>query len=195
MNTILIPLFPLYTVLFPGGPLPLRVFEPRYLDMISECMKKNSGFGICLISEGREVGEAATTQRVGTLAEITDWHMRHDKLLGITVNGQQRFRIVSVKVQPDNLSVARVELIPGEAEVELPDDFLPLVNVLTRLLDQADHHYEALPRKYGDANWVSYRLSELLPISLQNKQHLLEMDSPINRLEFIFTLLEGMEIR
>jgi Lon protease-like protein len=163
--------------------------------MISECMKKNSGFGICLISEGREVGEAATTQRVGTLAKITDWHMRHDKLLGITVNGQQRFRIVSVKVQPDNLSVARVELIQDETEVELPDNFLPLVNVLTRLLDQVDHHYETLPRKYGDANWVSYRLSELLPISLQNKQHLLEMDSPIKRLEFIFTLLEGMEIR
>ena len=195
MNTIQIPLFPLHTVLFPGGPLPLRVFEARYLDMISDCMKKNSGFGVCLISQGREIGEAATTQGMGTLAKITDWHMRHDKLLGITINGQQRFHIASVKVQPNQLSVARVELIQDEPEIELPDDYLPLLDVLRRLLDQAGHHYEALPRKYGDANWVSFRLSELLPISMQKKQHLLEMDDPMKRLEFIYSLLEGMEIR
>lgn len=193
MNTIQIPLFPLHTVLFPGGPLPLRVFEARYLDMISGCMKSDSGFGVVQIREGREVGEAALSCETGTLARITDWHMRHDGLLGVTVTGQQRFRIASVKVEPSQLSVARVELLPEEAELELPDEYLPLVDILRKIIDQV-HHYAEMPRKYGDAGWVSYRLAELLPIGMEKKQLILEMDDPLQRLAYLFDTLEGLQI-
>ncbi|MGE0080373.1 MAG: LON peptidase substrate-binding domain-containing protein, partial [Thiohalomonadaceae bacterium] len=100
-TAIEIPLFPLHTVLFPGGPLALRVFEPRYLDMIGRVVKDGGGFGICLIAQGEEIGEAAFTYDVGTLAHVSYWHMRADGMLGVTVVGDQRFRILERKVQPD----------------------------------------------------------------------------------------------
>lgn len=193
MNTTHIPLFPLHTVLFPGGPLPLRVFEARYLDMISSCMKNDCGFGVVQIREGREVGEAALAFETGTLARITDWHMRHDGLLGITVTGQQRFRIASVKVERTQLSVARVEMLPEDPELDLPNEYLPLVDMLRKLIDQV-HHYAGLPRKYGDAGWVSYRLAELLPIGMEKRQAILEMDDPVQRLATLFETLEGLQI-
>jgi hypothetical protein len=194
MKTIQIPLFPLHTVLFPGGPLPMRVFETRYLDMISNCMKTNTGFGVCMIVEGKEVGKAAKTHVTGTVAIITDWHMGHEGLLGITTNGERRFRIASVQVQPDQLSIAKAELLPEEPEIELPDKYLSLVDLLRKMLENVGHHYEELPRRFGDANWVSFRLAELLPISLDNKQSLLEMDDPLQRLEYLFSTLEGLQI-
>ena len=172
----------------------MRVFETRYLDMISNCMKTNKGFGVCMIREGKEVGKASKTHTVGTIAKITDWHQGHEGLLGITTNGQQRFRIASVQVQANQLSIATAELLPEEPEIELPDKYLSLVDVLRKILEDAGHHYEELPRRYGDANWVSFRLAELLPISLDNKQNLLEMDDPLERLEYLFSTLEGLEI-
>jgi Lon protease-like protein len=193
MNTTQIPLFPLHTVLFPGGPLPLRVFEARYLDMISSCMKTDTGFGVSRIREGKEVGEVAAAFETGTLAHITDWHMRHDGLLGVTVHGHRRFRIASVHVEPSQLSIARVELLPEEIEVDLPDEYLPLVDMLRRIIDQV-HQYSELPRRYADATWVSYRLAELLPIGLEKKQLILEMDDPIQRLEYLMHTLEGLQI-
>lgn len=193
MNTTQIPLFPLHTVLFPGGPLPLRVFEARYLDMISSCLKGDCGFGVTRIRQGREVGEAAASFETGTLAHIIDWHMRHDGLLGVTVQGHRRFRIASVQVEPSQLAIARVELLPEEVEVELPDRYLPLVDMLRRMLEQV-HQYAGIPPKYADATWVGFRLAELLPISLEKKQLLLEMDEPIQRLDYLLKILEGMQI-
>ena len=114
MNRLTIPLFPLNTVLFPGGPLPLRVFEPRYLDMVSRCLKTNTAIGICLIQDGNETGEAAQTYDVGTLGHITYWQKRSDGLLGITVRGEQRFRICSRNVEPSQLIVAEVEPLPND---------------------------------------------------------------------------------
>lgn len=172
----------------------MRVFETRYLDMISNCMKTNTGFGVCMIREGKEVGRAATTHSIGTLAHITDWHKGREGLLGITTNGQQRFRIASVQVQADQLSIATAELLPEEPEIELPDQYLSLADVLRKILEHAGNHYEELSRRYGDANWVSFRLAELLPISLENKQTLLEMDDPLQRLEYLFSTLEGLQI-
>ncbi len=194
MNTIQIPLFPLHTVLFPGGPLPLRIFEARYLDMVSQCLQTDSGFGVCMISHGREVGAPASTENMGVVARIADWHQRHDGLLGITAIGVQRFRIASVKVQDNQLTVARVELLENDPVIELPDRYLPMVDMLMRLIDSAGHHYASLPRHYGDAGWVSYRLLELLPIEMKQKQLFLEMDDPIARLEELFQMLEGMQV-
>lgn len=195
MSPLRIALFPLHTVLFPGGPLPLRVFEPRYLQMIGDCLKSDSCFGVCLISDGREVGDAATPHGVGTTARIVDWHQRHDGLLGITAQGERRFRVLSRDVQRNQLTIAKVEMLPEDGELELPAKYLPLSDLLHRLVDQAGHYYAGLPRRFGDAAWVGYRLSELLPLSLPRKQYLLEMEDPIARLEQLFSLLEGMEIR
>jgi Lon protease-like protein len=194
MKTIQLPLFPLHTVLFPGGPLPLRIFEARYLDMVSQCMQTDSGFGVCMIRHGREVGETASTENMGVVARIVDWHQRHDGLLGITAIGEQRFRIASVRIQDNQLAVAKVELLGSAPSIELPDRYLPLVDMLMRLIDSAGHHYASLPRHYADASWVSYRLLELLPIEMVQKQLFLEMDDPLMRLEELYQMLEGMQV-
>ena len=169
-----IPLFPLHTVLYPGGPLPLRVFEPRYLDMVSTCLRHGTGLGVCLIRSGNETGPAATTYDIGTLSIITYWHMRHDGLLGVTVRGQQRFRIISEQVQPNQLTLATVALLPNEPECNIPAEYLPLADLLRQMIEQIGHHYDGIIKRYGDASWVSCRLAELLPIGLAQKQHLLQ---------------------
>lgn len=194
MNTIKIPLFPLHTVLFPGGPLPLRIFEARYLDMISQCIRNDSGFGVCLISAGKEVGEAAETHEVGTLATISDWHMRHDGLLGITAHGRQRFRVASSEVQKNQLRLARAELLPEEPAIDLPEKYLPLADMLRQMIEQAGHHYASLHTHYADAAWVGYRLAELLPFGSGQKQYLLQMEDALARLEMIFEKLKGTRI-
>lgn len=194
VQTIEIPLFPLRTVLFPGGPLPLRIFEARYIDMVSQCMKSEISFGVCMISRGKEVGEAADTVKTGTLARIIDWHTRHDGLLGITAIGEQRFSIVSTHIESNQLVIATIEILPDEPDVVLPDEYLELSDLLHKLLDQAGHHYNAIPTKYTDASWVSYRLSEVLPIKPELKLRFLAMHDPLLRLQQISELLEGMQI-
>ena len=190
-----IPLLPLNTVLFPEGPLPLRIFEPRYTDMVSECLRSGSGFGISLIRSGNEVGEAAKTYEIGTLVTITDWHQRHDGLLGITVTGRQRFRIQSTKVHSNQLTEATVELMANEAKTELPAEYLPIADFLRQLIRQLPHLYAPVNLKYSDATWVGCRLAELLPLSLAQKQYLLQLNEPIQRLERMRRLMESMEIR
>lgn len=195
MNRETVPLFPLHTVLFPGGPLPLRIFEPRYVDMVSHCMKSNSGFGVCLISSGEEIGEAAATYEVGTLARIVDWHMRHDGLLGITACGGQRFRVYSQQVQSNKLAVAEIEMIPDEPPSDVPMQYLSLVDMLRQLIDGIGHYYNGIPKNYGDASWVGFRLAELLPLRLSQKQALLQLASPVQRLDRICVLMQDLEIR
>jgi len=194
MSTIQLPLFPLYTVLFPGGPLPLKIFETRYLDMISQCLKDETDFGVCLIQEGGEVGRAANTVSVGVTARIIDWKQRPDGLLGITVVGEQRFRVQSVKVQKDQLAIAEMELLPPCPSLALPDEYQSLVEILKHLMAQIEGQYANLPRLYDDASWVSYRLLELLPVELQHKQEFLETDDPLLRLQRLQDMLEGMQV-
>lgn len=195
MTELSIPLFPLRSVLFPGGPLPLRIFEPRYLDMVSDCLRSNSGFGVCLIQDGAEVGPAASTYDVGTLSRIMDWHQRHDGLLGITALGEQRYRVLSRDVHPNQLTVARVELIPNECSTNLPAEYLPMADFLRQLIKQIPHLYASLQVRYDDATWVGHRLVELLPIELTQKQYYLQLDEPIQRLERVRELMRSMDIR
>ena len=168
-----IPLFPLNTVLFPGGPLPLRIFEPRYLDMLSRCMKDNAPFGVLLIREGGEVGPA-TTFEVGTLANVTDWYQGSDGILGVTAIGTQRFRLLSAARQDDGLNIGEVELIADLPSQSLPAEYAPLAKILGHVLDEFGLLYEGLDRHYDDAVWVAYRVIEVLPIALENKQTCLE---------------------
>jgi len=190
MNTFTIPLFPLGTVLFPGGPLPLRIFEPRYLDMISDRLKQQRPFGICLIRTGKEVGATAEPYRIGTLANIVDWNQLPDGFLGITVEGGDRFTVESTEVQADNLLLGSVAVLPSDPIQPVPAEFRHLVNLLTELIDQAGTLYAALEHNFEDCGWVSYRLSELLPIPVEEKQRLLEISSPFDRLTHVNALVE-----
>lgn len=194
MSRITIPLFPLHTVLFPSGTLPLRIFEPRYLDMVSHCMKTDIGFGICLIREGSEVGKAANTYEIGTLSEITYFNQQSDGLLGITARGQQRFRILSTEVQPNQLTMAEVEPLDNETSSDLPQEFTGAAKTLRSLLGQLGQPFIRMEKHYEDAGWVGSRLTELLPIRLEQKQYFLQLDDPIQRLERLTALLTKLEI-
>lgn len=194
MSTITIPLFPLHAVLFPGGALPLRIFEPRYLDMISKCMKDDTGFGICLIREGSEIGKAADIYETGTLSDIAYFNQQPDGLLGITARGQQRFKVISRQVQSNQLTIAEVELLENETPCALPGEFTKSANVLRDLLNQLGYPFIKMEQKYDDASWVSSRLAELLPIRLEQKQYFLQLDDPIQRLERLTALLEDLDM-
>lgn len=191
MERLRIPLFPLHTVLFPGGPLALRIFEARYLDMISRVMKEESRFGVCLINEGEEVGEAAHPHAIGTLGRISYFNRRSDGLLGVTVQGEQRFRILDVEEQPDRLLIADVELLPQVKPVPLPEKYQSLTQLLASIIEQLDYPHRNMVCRYDDAEWVGARLAELMPISLEQKQFLLALDDAIDRLERLAQIIES----
>ena len=192
--TVSIPLFPLNTVLFPGGVLPLRIFEPRYLDMVSECLKTDSGIGVVLIRNGREIGEVADFHEVGTLCNIRYWHKRPDGLLGVTLQGEQCFRVLSTQVRPNQLIVAEAELIPDAPSIPVTEKHQQLVDLLKQIINQLEPPYSTLTPAYEDAVWVSARLVELLPIDLPAKQDLLMTEDVAQRLDTITTMLNKMDI-
>jgi Lon protease-like protein len=195
MSTLSIPIFPLHAVLFPGGTLPLRIFEPRYLEMISDCMKQNKGFGVCLIREGSEVGKAANTHDIGTLSEISYFNQQPDGLLGITAMGVQRFKILSTEIKTNQLTIAEVELLENEPSSPLPEEYSQAAEILEGLLGQLGYPFIKIETHYEDASWVGSRLTELLPIRLEQKQYFLQLDDPIQRLERLTELLSDIEIR
>lgn len=186
-----IPIFPLNTVLFPGGPLPLRIFESRYVDMISGCMKADTPFGVLLIKDGKEAGPS-TTYEVGTLAKITDFYPGSDGLLGITALGGQRFRLMANERQHDGLNVGDIELIEPEAPLPLPNEYRALPDMLANVLDDLGCLYEMESREYQDAVWVTYRFLEILPIDLEQKQLSLESSDTAARLKLVGELLESV---
>lgn len=179
-----IALFPLNIVLFPDGPLPLRIFETRYVDMVRRCMREGQGFGVALIREGREVGTGETdTYEVGTLAKITDFHQLPDGLLGLSCIGQQRFRIHTRSRQADGLHLAEVQWLDAEPAMPVPLRHARLPELLRAVLPQLGEVYTGIQMRLDDAAWVGHRLAEILPIPLSDKQSYLEMDDPIERLD------------
>lgn len=182
MSRLSIPIFPLHSVLFPGGPLVLRIFETRYLDMVSRCLREGSGFGVALIREGQEVGRAAEVYEVGTLGRISYWEQRKDGLLGITLTGEQRFRILGSEVAKNQLRTAEVELLPNAGPTPLPEKYQHLAHLLERMLSELEPPYATLVKKLDSAEWVGARLVELLPLELVQKQRLLQEDDPLQRL-------------
>nr|WP_275666978.1 LON peptidase substrate-binding domain-containing protein [Dyella terrae] len=178
-----LPLFPLGTVLYPGGQLPLRIFERRYLDMIRECARTGSSFGVCLILDGQEAGAPALPAAIGTLARIVDFHNREDGLLGILAEGDERFRVVRTRVRSDGLVRGDVEPWPSEPTHNVPVEFALLQVILERLIENMAPQWRHAPRDlYDDASWLGFRLSELLPLQVDEQQRLLEITDPIQRL-------------
>lgn len=180
-----LPLFPLNAVLFPGGPLKLRIFEPRYVDMIGRCMRENSSFGVAMIVEGTEAGGRARTVDTGTSARIVDFEKLQDGLLGITALGERRFDIVSLEQQPDSLNVAQVNWLESEPTQTVPENCGHLVMLLQHAMPQLAPLYDFTPVDYESASWVGSRLVEILPLPLTEKQRCLEMRDPLERLEYL----------
>ena len=189
-----IPVFLLNTVLFPGGVLPLRVFEARYLEMISECLRDQKGFGICAIRSGSEVGFAAECYSVGTLASIRDFDQGEDGLLHVLASGERRFRILHSRIEPQQLLRADVEWLEDSGEQALPRNRLPMARFLSQLLKQAGEPFSGVTPAYDNAAWVAGRLAELLPFALEDKQRLLEMDEPLDRLEALYRELLAEDV-
>ena len=185
-----VPLFPLNTVLFQGGPLPLRIFEPRYLGLVSQCLKSDMPFGVLLIRDGGETGPA-TTHNVGTLARITDWYQGSDGLLGITAIGEQRFRLIASERQEDGLNIGEIETLENESVTPLPEEYQEMAAILAGVLDDLGRLYESLDRHFDDASWVTSRFVEILPIDLEEKQRCLEQSDPVERLQIVRKLLDS----
>jgi Lon protease-like protein len=184
-------LFPLQTVLFPGGPLPLRIFEPRYVDLVGRCMRAGTAFGVVLILEGREAGAGAVgaVADVGTSAHVEDFSQLPDGLLGILCRGGRRFRLHARHSEADGLNVGDVEWLDESPPVPLPAGFAPLAQLLERVLPELGALYDGGERHPDEAGWVGYRLAEILPIEQQEKQRLLEISDPLARLVELAPLL------
>jgi len=186
-------LFPLNTVLFPGGPLPLRIFETRYLDMVRRCLREGCGFGVVLIARGRDVESAPKFVEVGTEARIVDFSRLDDGLLGITCVGRERFRVIGSRQQADRLNLGTVADIPAEPALPVPGEFAFLAEALKKILPELGDFYATVERRFDDAAWVGHRLAELLPLASADKQALLELQDPLARLQAIAPLIRAAE--
>jgi hypothetical protein len=188
-----LPLFPLNTVLFPGGPLPLRIFETRYVDMVRRCMRDGSPFGVVWSRAGAEVGPVAETADVGTSAHIVDFNAMPDGFLGITCLGARKFRLMRRWQQSDGLNLGDIEYLPAEAAIELPDEYRHLGEVLRTVLPELGEGYTLVKGDFTDASWVSWRLAEILPVSLEERLGLLELDDPLVRLSKLSPLVRRVD--
>ncbi len=186
-----LPLFPLRTVLVPGAALGLRVFEPRYLDLVRDCGRRGGGFGICLILDGEEVGAPATPAGVGTEALIEDFDLGEDGLLALRVRGGRRFRVRHTRVRDNGLVVARVDWLAPDPVNELLPQHALLGVVLEKILERIDGADRAFPKQhFDDAGWIGWRLAELLPLTQAQRQGLLQQDDPDERLESLLRLVD-----
>lgn len=183
-----VPLFPLGTVLFPRGPLPLRIFEPRYLAMVSRCLREDGEFGVVHIVDGRDTGQVSTAQ-VGTLARITDWYQGSDGILGVTARGTRKFRVERMWREADGLYMGAVEILPDEPQLALPELYQPMAELLESVIGDLGRLYEPIEKHYDDCAWVGCRLAEILPMAPADKQHCLELTDPLTRLQVLRPLL------
>ena len=205
-------LFPLSVVLFPQGVLPLRVFEARYMDMVRDCMRDETSFGVCLVSDGKGAGTNGTpaTADVGCLARITAWDMQQLGLLQIRTVGGDRFRLLASESQPNGLMMGEIDLIEADDDQRVPDEHRPCAELLTRIIEDMSAQL-AEKRRTGEATegspvlaqlpfeepfqldssaWVSNRLCEVLPVPLKAKQKLMELTDAATRLEIVHTYLK-----
>jgi len=198
-----IPLFPLRTVLFPGGWLPLRIFEPRYLDMVQRCHAQGQAFGVVALTEGQEVrqreGEGFRREAfhdVGTLAVIEYFEHEQPGLIHIRSRGTGRFRLRSSRCLSHGLWVGKPELLPEDASVPVPEDLHSAASQLQQLLDSwregagPQELPVQPPHAWDDAGWLANRWAELLPMPLEDRQRLMAMDNPLLRLELVVDRLD-----
>ena len=210
-----LPLFPLGSVLFPGGLLSLRIFEVRYLDMIGKCHRHNAPFGVVSLIEGSEVRKPATAVKdaspgqppgdgfavevfnaVGTLALISEFAAPHPGLMMVRCTGQQRFTITRREKLQHGLWVADVDCVPDDQSIVIPDDLKPAADALGGVIKAlqarampADQMPMLAPYQLEDCTWVANRWCELLPMAPDAKQRLMALDNPLVRLELVSDML------
>ena len=200
-----ISLFPLHAVLFPGGILPLKVFEARYVDMVRDCMKREVPFGIVLIKSGHEVGVPAEPEPVGCMAHISQWDMIDLGVLLLRTQGGDRFRILETRQLPDLRLEARIEMISADDKVPVTTTHVSCAKALKIVIDdthaklQAEHGpaFESpfsVPVELDNAGWVANRWCEILPIPLKARQKLLELGDAQSRLRIVHEYLQQHKI-
>ena len=185
-----IPLFPLNLVLFPGTRLPLQIFEPRYTDLVSECLKADSGFGICCIREGGETGEHASCFDTGTFVRIIDWSQLDNGLLGITVEAKKRFRVQSYSRRENSLLEGEITWLEDENGGQISEKYHALRDFMARVFDHYEITFDEDSYKINEPLWLGYRLAEYLPLAVEEKQALLELADSEQRLQRIQQMLE-----
>ena len=190
-----LPLFPLGTVLFPGGVLPLRIFEPRYLDMIANCMRDSLPFGVVLLRRGGEVmsdaqGSEVEFYDVGTEARVVDFSQTEKGILAVVASGERRFVVDRVESASDGLMIGHVSLLVDECDSEITEEDRELLKVLIELMKHPLVQELKLDVDLTKAQSVSYRLSDLLPVAPAEKQKLLEMNSAKERLSRLRKIID-----
>jgi len=189
-----VPIFPLGTVLFPGGVLPLKIFEVRYVEMAKDCLKQGTPFGVCLIREGAEVGTPAVPEPVGCLARIAECDVEELGIIKVKAEGLERFRIVSTEVNSDGLIVGRVEDLHPEAEVTDTPGLAECAEFLRKVMAGIGTERFVQPHRFGDATWVGFRLAEILPLRMDVKQKLLELTDATLRLGILHKFLQQQKL-
>ncbi len=194
-----IPLFPLRVVMFPRGRLNLQIFERRYIDLVTHCMRTSSGFGICLLKEGEEVVQEGTNQtihRTGTYSNIIDWDQLENGLLGITVEGSAKFSIEDCWQSDSGVLQGNVQFNEtdnvGRETIPLDDQYTALADLLQNLESHPLVEQKKLIIDYNNLWDLGWRLSELIPIEIEQKQQLLEIDDPWERIQSIEQLVSDL---
>jgi uncharacterized protein len=189
-----IAIFPLRTVLFPGGQLPLKIFEQRYLDMTKVCIRDSAPFGVCLIREGVEVGAPALPHSIGCSARIAEWDMPHLGLFELSCQGEQVFRILEHWTLKSGLLQAHVELMRLPVRLTLPGEYQSLRELLERIIDKFGAERFPAPMQLDDGDWVACRLADVLPLEMEFKQALLEANGPLERLGMLSEFLRSRSV-
>ena len=190
MDALQIPIFPLGLVLFPGARLPLKIFEQRYLEMTKACVRDDAVFGVCCIRHGQEVGTPAEHEQIGCSARIAEWDMPHPNLFHLMCTGERVFRVLDSHADSNGLIIGTVQWLAGDSDAVDATSFDRCRNALENFAKQAGEEIFAGPAQFDDPEWVSYRLSEFLPIDAQRKQALLEQRSTAQRLNEISRMLQ-----
>jgi uncharacterized protein len=186
-----LPLFPLNTVLFPGGILPLRIFEPRYLDMVRECMRHEHGFGVCMILQGEEVGNNTASAALGCEARIIDFDQTPEGLLSITAQGVRRFHVERVKVRDNGLVIGEIAWLNHPPKRSVMPEYSVLAQILQRVMDKANISFDK--EQLDDAHWLSWRLAEWLPLTNLERQELLQESDADTRLQHLLEKIPNFQ--
>ena len=190
MTKRLMPLFPLQSIVLPGGLFPLRIFERRYLDMVRDCIKNNTDFSIALIRDNSKEEYITDVYNYGCLVKITDWNQLDDGLLGITVGGTNKVKIHDRNLEKNNLLTGMIEDIETEKEYMIPQKYLLLSRFYKKIYPGIKHVISFKKERYADASWIGFRLIECLPLDSSTKNKLIAMDHAIERLDMLYEIVQ-----
>ena len=192
MNRDECPIFPLKSIVLPGGVFPLRIFERRYLDMVTKCIKEDTGFCIALVQKEDRNKYIDQVYEIMSYVEITDWNKLEDGILGISVEGKSLAKVKKCELNKDNLLIGQVDIVKPEKEFMVPQKYQLLSKFYRKIYPGIKDYIDFKRERYADASWVGYRLTECLPLDLQTKASLISLDDAILRLEKIYDIVNKL---